>query len=101
MSHHSFCFLYYSAKTEEGKTTFGHYGGYPAWPFQALGVLPVVLAICVVLVGAAAPRLYAGFSPSTSGGKEEDTVEGGSDEDVEETMNYTELAERTESRILT
>ena len=46
-----------SAKTDDGKSVFGNYGGYVAM-FQVLGILSFCFAAIVILVGAAAPSLY-------------------------------------------
>ena len=46
-----------SAKTDDGKSVFGNYGGYVVM-YQVLGVLAFCFAAIVILVGAAAPSLY-------------------------------------------
>ncbi len=46
-----------SAKTDDGKSVFGNYGGYVAM-YQVLGVLAFCFAVIVIFVGAAAPSLY-------------------------------------------
>ena len=45
----------------EGNPLFGNYGGYVPWPFQILGILCVVFAGILVLVGIATPNVYLGF----------------------------------------
>lgn len=42
----------------DGKSLFGHYGGYVTWPYQVLGILCVVFVGCLVLVGIARPQVY-------------------------------------------
>jgi solute carrier family 6 (neurotransmitter transporter, GABA) member 1 len=41
-----------------GQSLFGHYGEYVAWPFQVLGILCVVFAAFLILVGLAMPVVY-------------------------------------------
>ncbi len=40
---------------------FGNYGGYPNAPYQIMGILVVVLALLVFVVGVIAPSVYSGF----------------------------------------
>jgi hypothetical protein len=42
----------------EGDPLFGNYSGYVAWPFQILGILAVVFAGTLILVGIAMPLVY-------------------------------------------
>ena len=44
----------------DGDSLFGHYEGYVAWPFQILGILVVCFASIFVLIGFAAPGVFAG-----------------------------------------
>lgn len=46
------------ATNSDGKSVFGHYGGYVAWPYQVLGILAFCFTAATMLVGAAAPNLY-------------------------------------------
>jgi len=46
------------SKNEAGESNLGHYGSYCAWPYQVLGILCMVVALLLMLVGAAAPGLY-------------------------------------------
>ncbi len=42
----------------KGESLFGHYGEYIPWPFQVLGILCVVFAGFLILVGIAMPVVY-------------------------------------------
>lgn len=44
-----------------GDPQFGNYGGYESWPYQVLGILCVLFALCLVLVGIAMPVIYEPF----------------------------------------
>lgn len=55
-----------AAKTPTGRPEFGHYGGYPALPYQTLGVLTVVFAGFLVASSAVAPAMYDAFQKPDS-----------------------------------
>lgn len=46
---------------EDGDPLFGNYEGYVSWPYQVLGILCVVFAICLILIGIAMPVIYEPF----------------------------------------
>lgn len=46
---------------DAGDPLFGNYEGYVTWPYQVLGILCVVFALVLVLVGVAMPVLYEPF----------------------------------------
>eukprot|EP00979_Chaetoceros_neogracilis_P012240 scaffold3169_cov277-Chaetoceros_neogracile.AAC.2 len=45
-----------------GKSRFGHYGGYTAWPYQILGYGAVIFAFFLFLVGLVVPDVYNGLT---------------------------------------
>ena len=48
----------HSAESDMGGYVFGHYEGYETWPFQAIGMLIVVLVSTVFIFGVIKPELY-------------------------------------------
>jgi len=54
-----------AARTDAGRTEFGHYGGYST-SFQVLGVLAVAFVGFLFVSSVFAPRLYAGFKKTHS-----------------------------------
>jgi solute carrier family 6 GABA transporter-like protein 1 len=46
------------SKTGDGDPIFGGYGGYEVMPYQVLGILTVVFALVLVIIGAVFPKLY-------------------------------------------
>lgn len=51
-----------ASETADGKSTFGHYEGYPAG-YQVLGIVMALLALVIVAVGAIWPNAYAMLAP--------------------------------------
>ena len=90
-------FLFYSsAQNDQGENRFGHYGGYAAWPFQAIGIVSVTVAISLVIVGALAPGLYEDFGQGgETSGELQDATEG----ETEEGKSYTELSDKIASEM--
>jgi len=43
-----------------GEPLFGNYGDYVKWPYQVLGILCVVFAASLALIGAVVPELFEG-----------------------------------------
>merc|ERR1712157_11265 len=52
---------------DEGESNFGHYGLYDAWPYQTIGIVSVVLALIIVLVGFFVPDLFTSFDETSTG----------------------------------
>ena len=50
-----------AAKTDAGETEFGRYGGYPALPYQVLGISTVVFVGFLFVSSLVAPQLYDAF----------------------------------------
>jgi hypothetical protein len=50
------------SEVEGGKSRFGHYGGYTAWPYQILGYGAVIFAFFLFLVGLVVPDVYNGLT---------------------------------------
>jgi len=59
-----------SAKGDDGKSVFGHYGGYDSSPYQVLGIICVASTGMLFLVGVAFPDLYSPFAIYEGSGKE-------------------------------
>lgn len=56
-----------AADNADGKSLFGHYSGYPMWPYQVLGILCVVFVAMLFLIGLASPHVYEGFDVTVRG----------------------------------
>ena len=54
------------AKKKNGLSLFGHYGGYPFWPFQVLGIGVVLLSVSIVAFGLLRPDILDYFAPFVS-----------------------------------
>ena len=52
------------AKTGDGESTFGHYGGYVNQPYQVLGMLTFFFALFLFIIGLIVPQIYAPFALS-------------------------------------
>jgi len=50
-----------------GESLFGHYGEYISWPFQVLGILCILFAGMLFLIGLATPKAYEGFDLTVRG----------------------------------
>ena len=77
--------------TDEGKPVFGNYGGYLAWPFQILGILIVLLAIFVIILGALKPQLFDAFMTRPEQEQGIELEEANAEKEVNENMDYKEL----------
>jgi len=61
-----------NSKNADGKSVFGNYSGYPAQPYQVLGIIVVAFTLLIFIVGVLVPGLYAPLAlPQTDEAKEE------------------------------
>lgn len=51
-----------AAQTADGQSKLGHYEGYPFTPFQIMGIMTVVFAASLFVVGVFVPQIYKPFA---------------------------------------
>jgi putative solute:sodium symporter small subunit len=60
------------SESESGNPLMGHYGGYPAWPYQVLGVMTFAFTLFIFAFGVVFPNFYAPLAlPRTKEGEME------------------------------
>jgi hypothetical protein len=58
-----------------GDSVFYHYGGYPARPYQVMGVVCIAFAVVLFLVGFFYPQIYAPLATAYEGENQDDVKE--------------------------
>ena len=48
-----------SKNTSSGKSNFGHYGDYKAWPYQTIGIAAISFGMLIFLAGLIVPDVYS------------------------------------------
>jgi hypothetical protein len=75
-----------ATENDDGDALFGNYGGYPTKPFQIMGILTVVFAVFLFVVGFFYPAIYAPLATPIDESEQkklENSEEGDSDDPKE------------------